>query len=413
MNVSYTWLAARKDLLRHVRDPMALLLWLMIPLGVGTGIALATGGSAGPKPTAQLLLVDEDKSLVSRLLRGAMNQSGDMIRSEEVSYEEGWTRISSGDGSALLVIPRGFGDAVLNETPTTLRLVTNPEQSILPNIIRETLDVLRDGIFYLHRVLGKELRELAAMNSSAAGTVPDAEVAGFSVAVNQAVARVDKYLFPPVIELETVSVKPEEPQPVSFALLFLPGVVVMSLLFTALGISEDVWRERAHGTLARAASAPRGVLPLLTGKLLAAACVNAAISFLILALGMAYLSVPLSRLPLALVWATFSGCVFLVLMILIQLFASSQRTGSILANTIVFPLLMLGESMFPSETMPRWMAVIGRWTPNGWALERLKDILLGRLEPVSMATAFAVLFIFGSLAFAAGAGRLARFSSES
>ena len=61
-------------------------------------------------------------------------------------------------------------------------------------------------------------------------------------------------------------------------------------------------------------------------------------------------------------------------------------------NAFLFPLVMIGGAFFPFEAMPEWMAGIGRLTPNGWALERFKDIVTGTLEPtVLLVTALGLL----------------------
>jgi ABC-type multidrug transport system permease subunit len=79
-------------------------------------------------------------------------------------------------------------------------------------------------------------------------------------------------------------------------------------------------------------------------------------------------------------WATLSGTMLAAAMMALQLFAASQRAGNIITLTVIFPLMMLGGSFFPFEIMPRWMAAVGMWTPNGWALQRLKDIVLERVD---------------------------------
>ena len=67
------------------------------------------------------------------------------------------------------------------------------------------------------------------------------------------------------------------------------------------------------------------------------------------------------------------------------------RAASVLTNSIAMPLLFIGGSFFPFETMPAWMARIGRWTPNGWALGHLKDILDGRENAMILGLAFATM----------------------
>ena len=112
---------------------------------------------------------------------------------------------------------------------------------------------------------------------------------------------------------------------------------------------------------------------------------------LLLLAGMLYLELPLRRLPLALAWTAGSGVVLFLLLMAIQLHATSQRAGSVLTSSLVFPLLFLGGSMFPFEVMPDRMATIGRRTPNGWALQSLKDILFGRADAAELGAALAVL----------------------
>ena len=74
--------AAAKDVRRRFRDPMALLLWLGVPLLIGTLITLAMGGRAPQPPTAHVLLADEDGGHLSNLLtrffsnRAEHNSSG-------------------------------------------------------------------------------------------------------------------------------------------------------------------------------------------------------------------------------------------------------------------------------------------------------------------------------------------------
>lgn len=79
-----------------------------------------------------------------------------------------------------------------------------------------------------------------------------------------------------------------------------------------------------------------------------------------------------------------------------------------LSNSIVMPLLFLGGSFFPFEAMPAWMAAIGRWTPNGWALTHLTDLLFGRENAVALTMAWAALLVIGAALFLLSEWRLRR-----
>jgi ABC-type multidrug transport system permease subunit len=384
----FVWNAADKDLRRLLRDPLALALWLGIPLFVGGLLSMVLGGNrASSPPTAHLLLADEDGGNLSRLFSRAFGRDGQFLKVEEVQRDAGRARIGRGEATALLVIPHGFADAVLNERPTTLLLVTNPSQQILPQILEECLELLADGTFYLHRTVGPQLRQITSQSTGEAPTFSNAEIAQLSVSINEVVQRVEPRLFPPVIQVETSVDQAPSPAQRNVAQLFLPGVIFMALVFMAQGLSDDVWRERAQGTLRRSACAPSSLMALLAGKLFASGIVIFASASTVLAVGMLYFGIPLAKLPLAAIWSTISGVVMLSLFLLIQLYASTPRAGSILISSIVMPLLFLGGSFFPFEIMPEWMAAIGRRTPNGWALTYLNGILFDRENVASLAAA--------------------------
>ena len=394
---------ARKDLRRRATDPWSLLMWLGIPLLIGGLITLATGGSGGPRPKARLLVANLDDHALSGFLVGALGseQMGEVIGTEEVEEEEGRARLAEGDGSALLIIPEGFADAVLLEEPAELLLLTNPSQNILPKIVEETLSVLVDAVFYLHRLLGDQIRTIAAGPDSG-NFFPDPQIASFSTEINQAVKRVEKYLMPPVITFQSTLENPEdeeEEEPLPFGAYFFPGVILMALFFTSQGVSDDLWEEREQGTLRRVVTTPRDVSRFLAGKVLAGLVIVAAVCLAALILGMGYFGMPLSDLPLALAWSTAAGGVLLLLCYWIVTLASSRRGAAIIVNTATFPLLMVGGSFFPFEAMPGWMASVGRSTPNGWALQRLKEILLQQEDPTLLLLGFAGMVAMGAVLF--------------
>lgn len=428
--MSFVWATCVKDWRRRSRDPVALLLWIGIPVLIGAILSLLSGGREGPKPQALVLVVDEDDSFVSGLLVGALSQDrvGGVMRAETVELEAGRRRVQDGEASALLVIPDGFGEAVLAEEPTTLTLRTNPAQRILPGIVEESLAALGEGVFYLHRVLGDEVRDIAAGPDGGTPESRDVQVADIAVRINRAVEELQDVLFPPVIVLETgpeaepdsVDAAPgaaadsaevaaggatEEPR-VSFALLFVPGLLFMSFLFMAQGIAEDLWTERLGHTLRRAAVTPNAPAAVLLGKVLSGAGVFLLVSAIALAVAWGWFRLEWTRYPLAVAWSVFSAVLLLLIFCAIQVHAPSRRGASVLSTAIVFPLMMLGGSFFPFEAMPEWMAAAGRWTPNGWALARLKDVLLGRAEAAEMARSAAFIAATGAALFAVAAHRL-------
>jgi ABC-type multidrug transport system permease subunit len=395
---------AIKDFKRHLRDPLEIATWLGIPLLIGFMVTMAMGGKGGPQPQAHILVADEDGSFLSGLFVGALSQeaAGGVIRAENVATEDGMRRIQRGEATALLRIPEAFGECLLLEKPSVLELHINPSQQILPNIVEEYLLVLLDGVFYLHRVIGEDLQTFAGGPPDGSGTFPDLTVSNFSVKINHLAGRLGRYLDPPLIRFESKeSEKENSGDEVSAGLLFFPGILFMSLLFVALAMSSDLWQEKKQKTLLRVVVSPQRTSAFLFGKLAAGSVFIFSVALVALSIGYAYFSLYPATLPFAVLWSTMSGVMLLSLLLLLQLFASSQRAGSILNMALIFPLMMLGGSFFPFEAMPSWMAAVGKFTPNGWALEHLKDILLRRTDIAGSVTAFLgvlavsiVLFLF-------------------
>jgi ABC-type Na+ efflux pump permease subunit len=399
--------AVVKDLRRHLRDPLALALWVAMPLLIGGLLTLLISGVEKGPPRPHLLVADEDGGVAGDLLTRAFaaGQARTFLEVEQAETAEGRKRMGRGEASALLIIPAGFSRAVLRDQPTKLVLVTNPAQRILPEIVKEGLDLAVEMVFYLHRLAGPELHALLADLPDRTGPPTDDEVSLISTSINDRAQRVAKYLSPPVIELASTADRPQGEASTAgtdgVAKHFLPGILFMSLLFMAGNLSGDVWRERDQGTLRRAACTPASTAALLAGKLLASLLLIFAGAFVVLLAGMLYLKLPLARLPLAAIWSALAGATFFLFFLAVQLYASNQRAGMVLTNCLAFPLMFLGGSFFPFESMPAWMAAVGHNTPNGWALGRLEEILfesptVGRLAGMTaiVLAVCGVLFVF-------------------
>ncbi len=398
MILRFVLLTAFKDLKRRLADPMALAVWAGIPLLVGTTITLV-GGREARTLEAHVLVADLDESLVSTLVS---NAGGRFLETEKVGLDEGRARMNAGDATALLVIPEGFQDGVLYERPTRLQLITNPAERILPSLVEEWLDILLEATFYVQRLMGEPIQEIADSESFPANE----QVRRLSVQINDRLATIQDVAFPPVIQIDYEGQGQEEGASSGFGLLFFPGFLFMSVLFVAQGMSDDVWNEKQQGTLRRFISVPRSAASFLGGKLLAGTVLMAFIATFGVGIGVLFFGLTPAALPLAVLWCALAGTAMYTLFLLIQLFALTPRAGSLFTMMVLFPLIMLGGSFFPFELMPGWMREVGSWTPNGQALVQLKHILAGDLQPAALAGAAAFLTGSGAVLFSLSLRRL-------
>jgi ABC-type Na+ efflux pump permease subunit len=356
----------KKDVARLSRDKMSTLIWILIPLLVGGLVTTLMGSDV--KPHGVLLIVDQDESLFSELVAGAYTagELGELISVEKTTLEEGTARINEGDASGLLIIPAGFGAAFLDSTPVTLTLETNPSQTILPGIITNVTEILLDAGFYAHQLFGDEIRSMKNLGDDP----PDALIAAMAVAMQNKIEAIAPQLYPPVIDLEIVEPPAEAPAP-PLALLFLPGIIIMAVMFSANGVASDWWRERELGTLRRLVYAPGQLGSFIIGKTLAAAVIIGTVGGLTLVVGFLYHGISWARLPSSLIWISISGVALFAWFAALQMMFSNQKTANILSSMLLFPLLMAGGSFFPLAVLPGWIAAIGRASPNGFIADKL------------------------------------------
>ncbi len=383
----------RKDLARWWQDRTAILIWLGIPFLIGGLITMMMDGGDGAAPRGVLLLVDDDDTLISGLVAGAFSseQLSEMISLEAVTLEEGTERINAGEASALMHVPAGFGDALLDKEPVTVSLVTNPAQTILPGIITDTTEILFDAGFYAHALFGEEI---SAITST--GEVDDAWVAAMAVQIQNKIEALEPQLSELAFDLEIVEPPPAEPRP-PLALMFLPGVIMMAVLFAANSLAGDFWVERRGGTLRRLVSSPGQLSLFVAGKALGVGVIMAGISLLALVIGFLYHDVAWNELPSSLLWFVLSGMGLFAWFAALQMLFANQNAAGLMTSILLFPLLMAGGSFFPLAVMPNWIATIGRVSPNGFVVDRMATELTTpgafSIDATSWAIAIAITVI--------------------
>jgi len=81
-----------KDVRRRLADPAALVLWIGIPL-VLSALLNFIAGTNSAAPRARLLIVDQDDTVLSRLVPTAAGQGNSPIDAQVVTLDEGRRRI--------------------------------------------------------------------------------------------------------------------------------------------------------------------------------------------------------------------------------------------------------------------------------------------------------------------------------
>ncbi len=372
--MTFLFATFRKDIARWRQDVVAILIWIGIPFMIGGLITLMMDRDGDDGPMGVLLIADLDDTLLSGAVTAAFGREemAELIGVQPVSAEKGGELIEAGEASGFLTIPAGFQDAFLNNTAATLTLKTNPSQTILPGIIEDIAEVLLDAGFYLQVTFGPEIAKIR--DGGPLDRPSDLFVSDLAVQINDKMQKLGPQLTQPLLGVEIVAPPPAEPRP-DIALLFLPGIVLMALMFAAQGLSADYWKERESGTLRRLVSTPGLPGLFVFGKALAAALLMAIIGGATLFVGFLYHDIVWSKFLPSMVWIVVSGVGLFGWFAALQMLLPNMRAADLFTTILVFPLLMMGGSFFPLEVLPDWLSAIGRWSPNGYVVSQLTDEL--------------------------------------
>lgn len=382
---------AERDLRRRLRDPLMLLVWSAIPLAVAILMRLAFGTGDEGIPRAKVAFVDHDRTIGSELVRTAFARgpAADMFSLTELDSTAAAATLHRGEVSAVVVVPKGFARDLADGRTTRLRLYRNPSERVLPSIVEETLSMLADGVFYLRAILDRPLRRIvdSARADDSPGTAKsgpgDLEVSEIATEVNQAIRAVQAYVFPPVLKL-SVEQRMTGGVRASYFLLLLPGLSLIALIFISQSISLDFWVEHRLGTLRRNPAATSDVAGLLAGKVAAGSLLLFAVFVLFLAIAQTVLDVQVGGWPLLVLFGASAAPAILCGMLFLAAAARSESAATVLMSFVSMPLLLLSGAFFPTESLSPTLQRAAALTPTGWMRDRLKSIMLGEADLVSV-----------------------------
>jgi hypothetical protein len=197
------------DLKRDAKRPWTMLLFGAMPLVLSVLIASVFGGrgGSGPTPTLHVAVLDQDKDLLSRMLRSLPTQ-GEAAKHLQLHFvenrEEGLRLVERRKASALVVLPKDLTENLLKGQTNSIELYENPAEQVLPKIVRQGVSLGALGLSGAAEILGEPLRDIREMlrSNNFPADVAVGEVATASV---QKLRGVRSYLFPPLIQFETVA----------------------------------------------------------------------------------------------------------------------------------------------------------------------------------------------------------------
>jgi hypothetical protein len=197
------------DLKRDWKRPWSILLLLSLPILLSLLLASVFGGKGGAAsmPTVHVAILDQDKDMLTGILRSLPAQ-GDAAKQLRLHFvekrEEGLRLLEKSQVSALIVLPKNMTEDLLAGRTNSIELYENPAQQVLPKVVRQGVSLLAVGLSGAAEILQEPLRDCRELIRS--NTFPaDAAVLGVASQSVQKLRGLRTYLFPPLIQFKTVA----------------------------------------------------------------------------------------------------------------------------------------------------------------------------------------------------------------
>ncbi len=302
-------------------------------------------------------------------------------------------------------IPATFtAEYFAGEVRTPIGIVQDPTLTIGPNVVRDMVIVLLDGVAgggVAYKTIGGRM-EANGKNLDPAGLAALFEqyaiwYADFQRAMFHAPDQAALVTVSPTVSGESANALP------NMMGLIMAGQMIFFSFFTSAYAMQSILQEAEEGTLARLFTTPTHRTTILTGKFVAV-FLTVVIQGLVM-LGAGHFLFQINWGEPAAIALGFLGQMFAsvgLAVLLVSLLKTTKQAGPVFGGALT-GLGMISGLFTANIPMPESFNAMGNFTPQGWVLKAWKLILAG--QPVSeLVLPFVVLVVMGVAMFALGAG---------
>jgi ABC-2 type transport system permease protein len=307
----------------------------------------------GSAPKFPIRIVMEDASPQVAWLPGVFDKVP-VLESKTTDLATARRDLEKGDVRAVVVVPAGFAENMMNRTATEVKIYTDPGQqqigSAVSGIIQQVL-------------IGVEKR------MSATPTLLRASDATFA----------------------TTGSKGEDRRSKGIDFL-LPGILAMTVmqlgLFTAIPII--MMREKGILKRLRATPLPRGTI--VGSQVTQRLAISVFQTLVIIALGVLMFNFHMSgSWPALFGIVVFGVLTFISIGAVLASIAKTQESGISMVQLVNFPMMFLSGLFFPIEILPKFFSPIVRILPATYMADLLRNVMTGMPLHHSVAQCVAVM----------------------
>ncbi|OFW12174.1 MAG: hypothetical protein A3H96_01495 [Acidobacteria bacterium RIFCSPLOWO2_02_FULL_67_36] len=371
-------------LFRIVRSPGLILILLAIPLTLA-GIEYAAFGptvASGRLPPIKVLVLDEDRSFLAGAVPQLFTSGGPLKDTFETlavpDRAAAQALFQKNDAAALVIVPAGFQQALLDGRRAELQFAPNPLQTFSPQIAESVLSMVTLIGNGLYQQALTPLQRINALKNSGRQPTAD-EIAEISRGFFEAGRRVNG--LSAINNISVTSVRPAGQRegigasPQAFFAFIFPGLVIFGVMFVSQSLGLRLLRDRTRGLERRVAMAPVSPATQLAGSFLFMIVGLFVILMLLMLVGAAVFRIELRHPPaLLLIGAGFSVFAAALHLAIIGI-AKDDRSASFIGTGIIMVLALLGGTFIPAEQFPDFLRRVAFVMPNGAAQQAFIDVL--------------------------------------
>jgi len=390
-----------KDLRRAWRNPLPWLINLIVPLAMTALIGLVFGGKSdgGALGRIRFAVVDEDKSVLTRMLPAAANQGegGKYLEPVFMDRATALREVNGNNISAVLIIPAHFTSNYLTaREPVSLELIKNPAESIHPAVLEELLGTVVTALNAISRNFNSDF---PALQAAFERNFDYNKIALLVERVGDKLKTAGKFINPPLVSYEKdddvskdaasksgkskgeQTSRPESGKAKTnrgdsgiFAYLLL-GLSAMFLLFLANNAMTDLHRELKKRTFERYQTMHQQLSPFIVGKVVFAVVILLLCSLVMLGGGGLIFGIHwrqlLPLMSLTFGYTCFVAALFAVLVALVP----DERRAGVLNNIAGMALGLMGGCAFPPNQLPAFVREhITPLLPSYWFVDTARTL---------------------------------------
>lgn len=365
---------------------------VVLPIALTLAVGWANSGGGGGPTRLLVDVVDLDQSARSAELLTELRAANDTLLlcpmdndADDICQLEGTTltqalaleRAQNERTSGLLIIPGGYAVALEEAQPLQLPYYSTDDPDF-PGPVRQAVESVlqRVNSAVVSSRVGVSFLSILAPLLSLDG-LPATE-ATLEQAVYQRAETLLTERPPAVHYVTTMADTPEISGIQSGFGQSVPGMGTLYVIFTVLGGTTALLRDRRQWTLQRLAALPVTKAQILGGKILTYFTLGMIQYVIVFAAGLA-VGLDLGDAPVAMlaVMAAFALCMTaLALVLATRVTSEGQANG--LRNLIGLTLAPLGGAWWPLEIVPSSMQRIGHLSPVAWAMDGFHELIFNQ-----------------------------------